>query len=79
MSKSIEERVIEILTEDFNNSDNAIKVSNLLQEDIGMDSLDIIESVVAFEDEFSIDISDDAIADCKTVQDVINTITKLVG
>ena len=47
-------------------------------EDLGADSLDVVELVMAFEQEFGIEISDDSAGKIKTVQDVINHISGLV-
>ena len=44
-------------------------------DDLGADSLDIVELVMAFEEEFSIEIPDDAAEKIQTVGDAINFIT----
>jgi len=45
-------------------------------EDLGADSLDTVELVMAFEDEFGIEIPDEDAEKIKTVGDVINAINK---
>jgi acyl carrier protein len=45
-------------------------------EDLGADSLDIVELVMAFEDEFSIDIPDEEVGEIKTVGDAVAYIQK---
>ncbi|MCL6516854.1 acyl carrier protein [Alicyclobacillus sp.] len=47
-------------------------------EDLGADSLDITELVVSFEDEFSIEIPDEALADIRTVGDAARFIQRAV-
>jgi len=48
-------------------------------EDLGADSLDVVELVMAFEQEFGIEISDDSAGKIKTVKDVIEHIESLVN
>jgi acyl carrier protein len=47
-------------------------------EDLGADSLDVVELVMAFEQEFGIEISDDNAGKIKTVKDVIDHIEGLL-
>jgi acyl carrier protein len=44
-------------------------------EDLGADSLDVVELVMALEEEFGIDIPDDDVANIKTVGDVVTYIS----
>ena len=44
------------------------------QTDLGADSLDIVELIMAFEDEFDINVNDDAAGKIKTVKQVIDYI-----
>lgn len=48
-------------------------------EDLGADSLDIVEIVMALEEEFDIEISDDEAEQAKSVGDVVNYLTTLLG
>ncbi|NNC46968.1 MAG: acyl carrier protein [Sphingomonas sp.] len=48
-------------------------------DDLGADSLDIVELVMAFEEEFGVEIPDDAAEDIATVKDAINYIEKNKG
>ena len=43
-------------------------------DDLGADSLDIVELIMAFEEEFNVEIPDEAAEKIKTVQDVVNYI-----
>ncbi len=47
-------------------------------DDLGADSLDIVEVVMAFEEEFDIEISDEDAEDINTVQDAVDYIEELV-
>jgi acyl carrier protein len=56
--------------------DEVNEESNLL-EDLGADSLDIVDITIALEEEFSIEIPDDEIEDWKTVSDIEKTVQGL--
>lgn len=45
-------------------------------DDLGADSLDIVELIMAFEEEFNIEIPDDVAEKIKTVQDTVDYIEK---
>jgi acyl carrier protein len=47
-------------------------------EDLDADSLDVVELVMALEEEFDLEISDEAVENIKTVADIINYIEKSV-
>lgn len=66
------EKVIEILSEYTEISKDNIKMESGLVNDLGLSSLDVINVVVAFEDEFDIEIPDQIIKDLVTVGDVVN-------
>ncbi len=48
-------------------------------EDLGADSLDIVEIVMALEEEFDIEISDEEAENAKSVGDVVNYLVNLLG
>ena len=50
------------------------KVRDIVVEQLGADSLDIVELIMAFEEEFNVEIPDEAAEKIKTVQDVVNYI-----
>ena len=58
---------------------NKVKNSNNLKDDLGADSLDIVELIMILQDEFLIKISDEDAEKLETVQDFINIVTKLKG
>lgn len=54
--------------------EDQVKMESSFVEDLGADSLDIVELVMAMEDEFQIEIPDKDAEQIKTVQDAINYI-----
>lgn len=70
------DKVIEILAE-FTEMDTAdMNESTELVNDMGLNSLDVMNVVVAFEDEFDIEIPDRIIKDLQTIGDIAEYIEK---
>ncbi|CAK1568579.1 acyl carrier protein [Burkholderia pseudomallei] len=70
--ENVEERVKQIVAEQFCMTSGEIRNDAKLAEDLGADSLDAIELVMAVEDEFGIEISDEQAEKLQTVQQVID-------
>ena len=69
---SIEEKVKEIIVEQLGaNKEDVVENASFI-DDLGADSLDTVELVMALEEEFSVEIPDEDAEQIKTVQDAIN-------
>ena len=53
-----------------------VQIDSTFIDDLGADSLDIVELIMAFEEEFEIEIPDDAAEKIKTVKDAVDYIEK---
>lgn len=73
---SVEERVIGIVAEQLSIDADEIKNESSFIDDLGADSLDTVELVMALEEEFDIEISDDEAENISTVQSAIDYINK---
>ena len=71
---SIEERVRTIIYEQLGVTDEEVKSEASFVEDLGADSLDTIELVMAFEEEFKIEISDKEAENITTVKNAVDYI-----
>jgi len=71
---SIEEKVKDIIVEQLGVNPEQITPSASFIEDLGADSLDTVELVMAFEEEFSVDVPDEDAERLQTVGDVIRYI-----
>lgn len=65
------ERVIDILADFTDLERDKITKNSGLVTDLGLNSLDVINVVVAFEDEFDIEIPDNKIKELVTVEDIV--------
>lgn len=69
------EKVCALITDQFGVSENVITMKTLFVEDLNADSLDIVELIMAVEEEFDIsEIEDNTLENIKTVGDVVNFI-----
>jgi acyl carrier protein len=71
-----EERVIQIVCDSLGVNKENVTRSTSFQEDIGADSLDIVELVMELEEEFEITIPDEEAEKIKTVGEAIDYIDK---
>ncbi len=76
MSEDILNRVKKVTVEELGVKEDEVVPTASFTEDLGADSLDVVELVMAFEDEFSIDIPDDEVGEIKTVGDAVTYISK---
>lgn len=71
---SVEEKVKEIIVDQLGVDENQVVASASFIEDLGADSLDTVELVMALEEEFDIEISDEDAEKISKVQDAIDYI-----
>ncbi len=79
MANSIEEQVKEIIAEQLGVEVETIKPESKFVDDLGADSLDVVELIMAFEEKFDIEIPDEDAEKIQTVGDVINYIKNKQG
>jgi acyl carrier protein len=75
MSATIEQKVKNIIADQLGVGEDEIKTTSSFIDDLGADSLDIVELVMAMEEEFEVEIPDEEAENIKTVQDAVNYIT----
>ena len=66
------EKVKGLFVEDLGIDESKVTMDAKLEEDLEIDSLGIVEVVMAFEDEFYIEIDDEELADVSTVGQAVN-------
>ena len=76
---SVEDKVKSIIVDQLGVNEAEVTGSASFVDDLGADSLDQIELVMAFEEAFSIDIPDEEAENIKTVQNAIDYVTAHVN
>ena len=68
------DKVRDIVVEQLGSEAHEVTLESTFIHDLGADYLDIVELIMAFEEEFNVEIPDEAAEKIKTVQDVVNYI-----
>ena len=68
------EKVKAILSEQFDVEEDSITLESTIAEDLGADSLDIVDLLMSIEDEFEIEVPDDEVENIKTVGELVKYI-----
>ena len=76
MSDNIEEKVKKVIADQLGIEKETIKNESNFADDLGADSLDSVELVMALEEEFDVEISEDQAESITTVQSAIDYIAE---
>lgn len=68
------EKVREILCEQLDLEEDEVTMTSDIADDLGADSLDMVDLVMSIEDEFELDVADEEIEGIKTVGDIVRYI-----
>jgi len=72
----IVDRVKKIIVDQLGIDESKIKDNSSFVDDLGADSLDIVELIMAFEEEFDVEIPDEDAEKMKTIEDAIKYLSK---
>ena len=75
MTENIENRVKKVVAEQLGVKEEEVKNDSSFIDDLGADSLDTVELVMAFEEEFEIEIPDDKAENIATIQNAVDHIS----
>lgn len=78
-SPSMEERVTDLIVEQLGVSKEEATMNASFIDDLGADSLDIVELVMTFEETFDIEIPDDDAEKMQTISDAVGYLQERVG
>lgn len=70
------ERIVDIIREQLNIDDIEITEDTSFSDDLGVDSLDLLELVMAFEEEYDVELNPEELEGIQTVGDVVEFIKK---
>jgi acyl carrier protein len=77
--EEIQARVRKILAENLSVPEDTITMDSRFQEDLDADSLDLVEAVLALEEEFNVNIPEEEMEDVKTVGEALNVVMAKLG
>ncbi len=77
--EEIQAKVRKILAENLSVPEDSITMDSRFQEDLDADSLDLVEAVLALEEEFNVNIPEEEMEDVKTVGEAINVVMSKLG
>lgn len=66
------DKIKKMLAKQLGIKEDKIKPESRIVEDLGADSLDVVELLMTLEDEFNISVTDEEAATLKTVEDILN-------
>ena len=70
------EKLKDIIADQLSVEADEVSLDSNIQDDLGADSLDVVDLITTIEDEFDISIPDEAVEEIKTVGDIVNYIEK---
>ena len=74
MSEDLESRIIEIIAEQLGMDSAEIESESMYVDDLGADSLDIVELIMALEEEFEVEVPDEEAEKLLTIQQTVEYI-----
>lgn len=75
----VEEKIFDIIVDQFNIERDSLSLETSFKNDLNADSLDLVELIMALEDEFDLELEDENIDNINTINDVIIHIDKLTS
>ena len=71
------EKVRDIICDQFELDEEEVTLETVIREDLDADSLDLIDLVMTLEDEFSVEVPDEALEEIRTVEDIVKYIEEV--
>ena len=68
------DKVKELIIDQLDADEEAVKMESVIIDDLGADSLDVVDLVMSIEEEFDMEIPDEAVEKIKTVGDIVSYI-----
>ena len=68
------DKVKELIIDQLDVDEDSVTAGASIQDDLGADSLDVVDLVMSLEEEFDIEIPDEAVENIKTVGDIVKYI-----
>jgi len=79
MTMAVEDKMVDIIVEQLSVDKDKVVAGASFVDDLGADSLDLVELIMAMEEEFDVEIPDEEAEKIATVQDAIDFVNNLQG
>ncbi|NSX00227.1 acyl carrier protein [bacterium] len=76
MSEETKQKVVALIAEQLGKSEDAVTLDAQFIEDLGADSLDLVELIMSMEDEFGVEIADEDAEKILKVSDAVDYVIK---
>ncbi|WP_300464386.1 acyl carrier protein [Desulfobacula sp.] len=76
--EKLKKTIIKIIGKELDVSPRSIKDHTSIQEDLGADSLDVINIVMSIENKFNIEIDEDTLTEFNTVGDIVKRLSTVI-
>lgn len=73
------ERLKTMISDQFGIDEDDIDMDTSFKDDLNADSLDLVELIMAIEDEFDLQVADEEVENIQTVRDAVNYISELIN
>ncbi|MCD4676481.1 MAG: acyl carrier protein [Desulfobacula sp.] len=77
--EKLKKKIIKIIAKELAVPRRSIKEDTSIQEDLGADSLDVINIVMEIENKFNIEIDEDALTEFNTVGDIVKRLSTVIS
>ena len=75
----LETKIVKVFSDNLSISEGEINMSSRFQEDLDADSLDLVEAVLALEEEFGVTIPEEEMEGIKTVGEAVDLVASKLG
>jgi acyl carrier protein len=75
--KNASAEILDMLVKQLKKNPEQVKPDMRIKEDLGADSLDVVEILMSIEDKYKVTVPDDVVMNIKTVDDLIKAVDKL--
>ena len=76
--EKIEKELIQIIAKELDLQPQSIKMDTLIMDDLGADSLDVINIAMAIENRFNVEIDDNILSEFNTIASIVEVLTMTV-
>jgi acyl carrier protein len=78
VNNMVYEKIKSMVSEQFKIDEKNITMETSFKDDLGADSIDLVELIMSLEDEFDLEIEDEEVENINTIEDAVNYINNIL-